>query len=66
MRSKESREEIRTPVLDVSQRLRELQSLRGEVSVLREQLFQACCRLQHDETSVDASELGVRTQERTR
>ena len=58
MRSKESRQELKAPVLDVSERLRELQAMRSEVGVLRDQLFQACCRLQHDETSVDAAELG--------
>ena len=58
MKSKESRQEIKAPVLDLSERLRELQAMRAQVAVLREQLFQDCCRLQHDDTSVDASELG--------
>jgi hypothetical protein len=58
MKSKESRLEMKAPVLDVSERLRELQAMRAEVAVLRDQLFQGCCRLQHDETSIDAAELG--------
>ena len=59
MKSKESRQEQKAPVLNVSDRLRELQAMRAEAGVLREQLFQACCRLQHDDTSVDPSELGL-------
>lgn len=59
MKSKESRQEVKAPVLNVSDRLRELQAMRAEVAVLREQLFQACCRLQHDDTSVDPAELAL-------
>lgn len=58
MKSKESRQETKAPVLDIGERLRDLQAMRAEVTVLREQLFQACCRLQHDDTSVDTAELG--------
>lgn len=59
MKSKESRQTANAPVIDSSERLRELQTVRAEVAVLREKLFQACCKLQHDDTSVDLTQLSV-------
>lgn len=59
MKSKESRQTAKAPLIDSSERLRELQTVRAEVAVLREKLFQACCKLQHDDTSVDLAELSV-------
>jgi len=59
MKSKESRQTAKAPVIESSERLRELQTVRAEVAVLREKLFQACCKLQHDDTSVDLAELSV-------
>jgi len=59
MKSKESRQTVTAPIPDSWERLRELQKVREEVAVLREKLFQACCKLQHDAASVDLTELGV-------
>lgn len=61
MKSKESSQMAKPPVIDVSERLRALQAIRSEVAVLREKLFQACCRLQHDDASVDLNELSALT-----
>jgi len=59
MKSKESRQTARPPIVDSWERLRELQTVREEVAVLREKLFQACCKLQHDDASADLTELSV-------
>lgn len=59
MKSKESRQTAKAPFIDVGERLRELKTIRGEVALLREKLFQACCALQHDDASVDLSELSI-------
>ena len=59
MKSKESRQTSKAPVVDVSQRIRELRAIRAEIAVLREGLFHACCNLQHDADSVDLRNLSV-------
>jgi hypothetical protein len=59
MKSKESRQTAKAPGIDSGERLRELQTVRAEVAVLREKLFQACCKLAHDDTSIDLTELSV-------
>lgn len=59
MKSKESRQMPKAPVIDTGERLRELKGIRSEVAVLREKLFQACLDLQHDDTAVDLVELNI-------
>lgn len=59
MKSKESRQITRAPVVEAGERLRELQVIRSEVALLREKLFQACCNFQRDDTSVDLTELNI-------
>lgn len=59
MKSKESRQTAKAPIVDSWERLRELQTVREGVAVLREKLFQACCKLQHDDASVNMTELSV-------
>ena len=59
MKTKEQRQQATASLIDTGQRIRELDSLRGESAALRDQLFEECCKLQRDPLSVEAGNLSL-------